>query len=395
MSDSPGNTTATMEIAELDTQRLPLSEVTAHPDPKILSQTIITKHKDGMNGKMIAAFLGVDRHRVYNVLRRAGLTKQTRYTVKQRKQRDKEIVRLHLDGQDSQSIADQFELSRPAVCSVLRKNGITQRHFTPEQERIQRNAGVIADFANGVKTSILGARYGLTQGAIQRIIGKNSNSILSRKEIRNRNIIISYMAGDDTAILCDSYNLSAVRINEILRDQGVFKAKAKEKLHMDILDLLKFGQNRRTIAEELNVTYLSVVYIAQKNGTGWINTERHCNVCGELFTPRTVNNCYCSPDCYVIGKKQKSNAKQMKRCSFCAKPFWVGTAKYVQRFCSLECGQRQRFQHQKLRNEEIWYLRHIQGLTFKRIAEIFTLSISTVHKHYHKRDLQRRIAGAD
>lgn len=52
MNDTPGNTTQTMEIAELDTQRLPLSDVAPHPqNPRIHSdrqikelQASLTEH---------------------------------------------------------------------------------------------------------------------------------------------------------------------------------------------------------------------------------------------------------------------------------------------------------------------------------------------------------------
>lgn len=83
-----------------------------------------------------------------------------------------------------------------------------------------------------------------------------------------------------------------------------------------------------------------------------MNEPRICKVCGKPFFAKTVNQIFCSPECYDKQHHPKS-PMQRKKCPICGKEF--ETTNSLTKYCSEECkvtGRRENDRKSKKNREE-------------------------------------------
>lgn len=209
---------------------------------------------------------------------------------------------------------------------------------------------------------------------------------------RDRQILFDYMSGVSPKALTAKYGFRSKQIYKILRSQGIesHKKKTAEK-DRRILDLHRKGMSRPEIAAELGISKDGVRYTLRKNGYNWTPKLAECQFCGMTFMEKQKGQRFCSPECRAeaAALRRKADTGIWKKCESCGKPYKAKSAgRYKRKFCTRSCSAGRRAKKNEARDREIFYLRDVQGLTFKRIGEIFDIATGTAHKRYHQ---QKRI----
>lgn len=227
---------------------------------------------------------------------------------------------------------------------------------------------------------------------------------LSKEECKQRDgaILFGHIGGDNIKALAKKHMLSERYIRAILRTQGAGRMKAIAERNERILDLFKAGKTRIEIAEIVDMSYSLIVDILGDAGYGWQKGKINCQICGNLFTPKRPRGFLCSDKCKIEQKRiydlerYRSNLCLRKKCLFCNNDFRVRkTKRKKQNFCSISCSSLYANKHNRVRNEEVFYLRHVQGLTYTRIAEIFGIVHTTARKIYLKQLVKRNLRLAE
>lgn len=223
-----------------------------------------------------------------------------------------------------------------------------------------------------------------------------------QRKRRDDQILFDCISGVSPEALTKTHGFSAKYIYEILRSQGIQNKRTLAEKDRRVLDLHREGKSRAAIATELAITRGSVRYTLTKNGFTWIPEEVTCEVCGTIHMQKVKGQHLCSPECRKSYNKElalvrlKSDIGLWKNCEFCGKPYKTNGSdmqrrKFCSRSCSLARSSARKTKKNELRDQEIFYLRHVQELTFRRIGEIFGIHLTTARKRYNQ---QKRIRAA-
>lgn len=227
----------------------------------------------------------------------------------------------------------------------------------------------------------------------------------NERKIRDRAILFGHMNGDSTQVLAERHNLDVTTINGILRSQGTYKQRETTQRNGRIMDLFQQGLSRQEVAERVGVPVHIVDKTRRRNGYRWSGAEIECGICGEGFLQQAHNARYCSEACSAEATRRrdlewdKNSPGVWKTCEFCKKPYkgYGRRGRYLQRFCSYSCSNSYNTgSHKKqYRDELIVEYREVDGLTFKRIGEIFNISKTRVHQVYYRQVKARAMRRAE
>jgi transposase len=230
-------------------------------------------------------------------------------------------------------------------------------------------------------------------------MGTTSKSRLrgAKKNERDFAVLAGFLDGDSNKVLAERHGITKDSVNRILRSQGVKKKRERAVIHKHILEMLGEGLSVSQIQGRTGETRAVINWVRKKNGFQWSPEIIHCRICGEAFSQKIHNQSCCSDECSVEHKRlttrQRDNAYMpiRKKCEFCGSsyPAKTRTQKYRQRFCNISCAIQYAHSGKGARNQEMFYLRHVQGLTYRRIGEIFGVSRGTA-KYSYLKELEKR-----
>lgn len=222
---------------------------------------------------------------------------------------------------------------------------------------------------------------------------KSDLTEMERKR-RDGAILFGHLNGDSTNALAERNGLSIMRINQILRSQGVNKRKGEMERTRRVLELDQDGKSREEISEETGLKRDAIKATLRRNGYYWIPKKLRCAICDEYFLQKVHNQIHCSDECRCeynrrqAVRNQKEDIGIWKKCEFCGKQYKAyAPMKYKQRFCNRSCSNLYRYKNNELRNKEILYLRDEQNLTFVDIGRIFKIEPNTARHAYRKQRL--------
>lgn len=224
----------------------------------------------------------------------------------------------------------------------------------------------------------------------------------AERKRRDGEILFGHNNGDNTKVLATRHGLSRSSISEILRSQGIRYKQDRETRNRCIIGAYLEGKTRKAISEEMGASYHIVCHTININGHGWVAAKLNCYICGETFIQKKPNQKCCSEKCTAENNKQirkRIRAEEIgiwKSCEFCGKEYKRrNAAKYIQRFCSQVCAANHQHRKLALRNKEIFYLRSVQGLVYRRIGEIFNISTSAARRAYNRQKAKENLRLAD
>jgi hypothetical protein len=213
---------------------------------------------------------------------------------------------------------------------------------------------------------------------------------------RDKAILFGRINGDKLHILASRYELSHGRISKILQSQGMRSHEMTAIKHKQVISMLKEGKTRKEIAVEMGYYITTVEALALKYGFSWKPQKILCKICGDEFMQKTYHQSCCSLGCSYEYKKQRTMRYITKTCEFCGKAYRLQVSvKYRKRFCTTSCAQKALNKSKEIRNDEIWWLREEQKLTFVRIGEIFEMGCSTARSIYIKQKKIRALEDAE
>lgn len=251
------------------------------------------------------------------------------------------------------------------------------------EERKRRDGAILTEHLGGAGTNEIAHRYELTTVSINGILRSQGINRSKMRDRRDQEIFISAINGVSAKALSGQHGVSRARIGQILNSQGINKTKEIAERDAKILDLFSKTERPSGIAEILDLSVDIVNNVLSGSGCRWLPRERDCPICDQSFMRRERNQKFCSDECSSISRERRQNMHFIKTCDYCTKPYRAHR-KYrnKQRFCSRACGAKHRWKNKELRNKEVFFLREQQGLTFRRIGEIFTMSIDNARRVY-------------
>ena len=271
----------------------------------------------------------------------------------------------------------------------------------------ERNLSILADHLNGDRSAILAQRYDLSQRHINNILRpkgdkkRSTNGMeISIKKRRDREIAIMRLNGEGIETIAAHHEITPTAIRLILRSQGMGVMQEITERDRQIEGLLAEGVGRKEIAETVGISPAAVGHVDRRYGYGWKPAMRTCRYCNEAFRAERHNRYYCDETCYSQAKKTRGHGRHSvkKKCKMCNTQYRPHRGKgSTQEFCSIPCVAKWRRRNglNSIRNKEIFYLRYVQGLTFKRIGEIFGLHRQTVTKIFRVQEMERILRLSD
>ena len=166
------------------------------------------------------------------------------------------------------------------------------------------------------------------------------------------------------------------------------------QLKKKVLNLLNEGMTRREVALELDEPLCNVKAIAYREKVGWLPKKLNCRICGIEFAQTSPVTVCCSDECRAKNRQQqKAPKKKLYKCRICGKQYrrWRNNNKDM--ICGVACEKKKTKEKERIRNDEIWWLREIQGLTFVRIGQIFDMTKESARYYYRKRRLEKQLTG--
>lgn len=297
------------------------------------------------------------------------------------------ILREFHNGDDRKTLSERYEITTVRISQILISKGVRKISVKDKQKRDEY---ITEKHAEGQDVESLAQQYNLSKSRIWQILGENGirqNLTKNARKWRDGQIFESHLAGENTAGLARRFNISIGYVTEILRDQDIHIKEDILGKHQAILELIGEGKSNPEIADKLGESLSCVQSVARKHGAKWKPKKLHCLICGKEFNQTTHNNLCCSDECMMkhrVKTLQTINADlRWKKCEECGKRYRLAYSNLsTQRFCGFHCAQMSRFKNQRDRNNEIWWYREIQDMTFSRIGEIFGISPETARHHY-------------
>lgn len=218
----------------------------------------------------------------------------------------------------------------------------------------------------------------------------------ARHKHRNRAILFDHLNGDKTAMIAERYGVTNQVVNNVLRLQGIRKKADIEQRNANVFKFVRRGGSIKAAADRFGVTQVNVKSICTKNGGMRERGDAVCIICNISFKQHRYDQVCCSGICERKRARTQKRPYVFRTCENCGTKYRRrSNQSWYQRFCGQACHKADRFKHLEERNQEIWYLRHIQGLTFERIGEIFDIHRSTARHNYRKQVLKRNLRLAE
>lgn len=305
------------------------------------------------------------------------------------KKRNLSILSDYRAGVCIQDLMVYHSLSRATIYAVLRSLDYA--------DRSKRNLEILSDFQSGHDRSYLAEKYSLSLPTISEILiryGEKAYKTGPERKPYIIQLVFAYMANPDINKLSTDFAIPQHTVYRLLRERGVSVLSDKQAKRSEIADMLGRGLTDDAVADMAKTTKEHVQDVRRKTTGGWRPEVLKCKACGTAFVPSCYRQTLCSTACqkknnYEETKRRHLTRKVSRKCEWCAGSFMAFRySKPRRRFCSPACAKKQEYKSNIRRNEEIFYLRHTQGLTYSRIGEIFGIDSSTARYTYKKQLLE-------
>lgn len=268
-----------------------------------------------------------------------------------------------------------------------------------KEERKQRDVLIVEKYQDGVSAEILAFEHGLSRNTIWRVLRTNKarpSMRMTKSEYNKRDLelSLSFISGISISELSEIHKMSESRVYGILASQHVDASKQREARHLAVKELLNQGKTKKEISESMEMPLTTVQQLACKLGHPWDPKELDCQICSKIFIQKSPNQVCCS-DCTDKNSVYHNKKRIWVPCEVCGKRRNISKGKRsVLKRCRT-CAIKARNKSREIRNDEIWYLREVQNLTFVRIGEIFNIDRSVARRHYIKQRRNRNLAALD
>jgi DNA-binding CsgD family transcriptional regulator len=160
-----------------------------------------------------------------------------RMSRERRQERDRDIVRLCVEGLPVEDAAARFDLRTSTVLAVLARHGISTRGRTKHRQKLARRNGEIVRLCveGGLRPDELAVRFGLTPSHISRLLRKRGVVVPRRRRgtetpqhLRERNAEMLCAYVEESLSLRQTgarFGLSAERVRQIVERAGVSRGR--------------------------------------------------------------------------------------------------------------------------------------------------------------------------